>query len=226
MSDNIRRTRNAAGYTLPELAVIIAIIGVLSVSMLGVFGNYLAIITRNSKLVDMTTESQNLLRSTVEELRYGAGVRQTNTITDSNGPGGGWNTTNTSFVIIVAMPALDSSDEYIIDEDTGDPYNNELVYFKSGTTLHKRTLANPNATGNTARTSCPAAAVTSTCPLDRKLAENVKTMSFTLYDQDNATTTDTLLARSVKIDLALERDTFGTPVSFDNSIRVTLRNSF
>lgn len=227
MSDNNSAQRvQQAGFTMVELLVSITIIGLLTVSMIAAFTNYFAIITRNSRFVELTVESQNLLRSTVEELRYGAGVSQTNTIADANGPGGGWNTSVANFVIIISMPVIDANNEYVIDPSTGDPYNNEFVYYKSGTTLYKRTLANSAATGNRLKTSCPAAAATSTCLADRKLSENVKTMTFTFYDQDNAITTSTAAARSVKIDLGLERDTFGTALSFDNSIRVTLRNSF
>lgn len=199
--------------------------GMILVSMLAIVTNYLVLITRNNTIIDMTTSSQNMLRSAVEELRYGAGVRQTNTIADANEPAG-WNTSNTDFIIIIAIPALDSDRNYIIDESTGYPYNNELVYFKQGNTLYKRTLANPNATGNTLKTSCPAASASTNCPADRELVDNLVNMVFTLYDQDNALTTDPLLARSVKIDLTMTKDTFGEPLTLNNSIRVTLRNQF
>lgn len=220
MSDNTK------GFTIPELVISITLIGIISVSLLAIFVNYFTIITRNNMVIDMTVDSQNLLRSTVEELRYGAGVRQANTIADPNGPPGGWNTSNANFVIIIAVPAIDSNRNYIINSDTGSPYNNELVYFKEGSILYKRTLAHPNATGNSLKTSCPAASAGPSCPADKKLIEHVEDMVFTLYNQDDATTTDPLLARSVKIDLSMKRDTFGEPLTLDNSIRVTLRNTF
>lgn len=223
MRDN---TKHTGGFTLPELLVSISLIGIISVSMLGVIMNYFTIITRNNLEVDMTVDSQNLLRSTVEELRYGAGVRQTNIVSDSNAPAGGWDTGNTNFVIIIASPAKDSAGDYIIDSATGNPYNNELVYFKSGKLLHRRTLANPDAIGNSTKTTCPASTATTSCPADTQLINHVKTMVFTLYDQDDGATANPLLARSVKIDLQLERDTFGSPLILDNSIRVTLRNNF
>lgn len=220
-----------SGYTIPELTVSIVIMGILITSLLAFITYYFSNVTRNNAFVEMSTDSQNLLRATVEQLRYGAGVRQTNTIDDPSVAGTPpdspeWNTSNSNFVIIIAVPAIDSDRNYIIDSSTGSPYNNELVYFKSETTLYRRSLAHPDAAGNTLRTSCPAGLVSPTCPADNRLVENLDDMVFTLYDQDNNLTADPLLARSVKIDLALEKETFGQPLTLDNSIRVTLRNTF
>jgi len=132
-----------AGFTLVEVTVAVTVMALVAVVFLGVVTNYLVIIARNNELSEMTLTSQNLLRSTVENLRFGDGVRQTNTISDPNAPGGGWNTSNTSFVIILAVPAVDTSHNYIIDPATGSPYMNELVYYKTGLTLMKRSLAQP-----------------------------------------------------------------------------------
>lgn len=224
MPDNIKSRQ--AGYTIPELIIAISLFGIISVTFLGVMTNYFANITRNNAKIDMTVNSQNLLRSTVNELRYGAGVRQTNTIPDANGPGSGWNTSNDAFVIIIASPAQDDSGDYIINPLTGTPYINELVYFKDGTTLYRRTLANPSATGNTKVTTCPPASASASCPADAKLIENLDDMVFTLYDQDDNPTTDPLLARSVLIHLSMVKDTFGDPLTLENNIQVTLRNNY
>lgn len=217
---------SAGGFTIPELTVSMTVFGIMLVGLLSASTYFFTNIIRNNTMVEMTVEAQNLLRSTVEELRYGAGVRETNTVSDPNTPAGGWNTSNAAFVIIIAVPAINTSGDYIVDPDTGSPYNNELVYFKSGSILFKRTLAHPDATGNRLKTSCPEAIASPSCPADRKLAETLNVMDFTLYDQDNTATTDPLLARSVKIDLSLQKDTFGGPVALDTSIRVTLRNTF
>lgn len=229
MSANTNHTaasNRSRGFTVVELTISITVLGLIAVGMLWAFANYLSIITRNAVLASMTSDSQNLLRGTVEELRYGAGVRQTNAITDANGPTGGWNTSNSNFVIIIAIPAVDVNNEYIIDSSTGEPYNNEYVYFKDDTTLYKRVLANPSAVGNSATTTCPAGTGSPSCPIDRELLNTIDDMVFTLYDQDNTATTDPLLARSVKIDLSLMKDTFGAPLVLDYSIQTTLRNTF
>lgn len=222
MSDN----KNSSGFTIPELIVIITVTGILSIAFLGGISNFFAIMSRNNAAGDLATSSQNLLRTTVEALRVGGGVRQTNTIADVNAPEGGWNTSNENFVIIIASPAVDANREYITSEQTGSPYMNELVYFKDGSNLVRRSLAHPDAAGNSLTTSCPPELADPDCPADKVLAEYVNDMVFTLYDQDDNATNDPLLAQSIKIDLNMERDVAGPPITLDNSMRVTLRNRF
>jgi prepilin-type N-terminal cleavage/methylation domain-containing protein len=215
-----------SGFTLVEVTVAVAVMAIIAVTFIGVVAHYFVVISRNNALSEMTLTSQNLLRTTVENIRYGDGVRQTNQITDPYSPTGGWNTNNSSFVIIIAVPALNSSKQYIIDPSTGSPYMNELVYYKSGSTLMERILANPSATGNRMHTSCPPASATSSCAADPQLAEYVNTMAFTLYDQNDAQTTTATAARSVKINLSMQRNAPGNPITVSNEIRVTLRNRF
>ncbi len=215
-----------AGFTLVELLLVISLMAIIGVVFLGMVSNYFVVITRNNELSEMTVISQNLLRTTVENIRYGDSVRQTNQIADPNAPAGGWNTSNSNFVIIIPVPALDSSHTYIIDPSTGKPYMNELVYYKSGSTLLERKLANPSATGNTLYTTCPPNLATSSCSADTHLADYVNTMTFTLYDQNNVVTATTSLARSVKISLNMQRNAPGNPLNLTTNTQVTLRNRF
>lgn len=214
------------GFTVVELVVGVSIGTILFLAFMVAMTNQFVLITKNNAAGDMATTSQNLLRATVDTLRVGDGVRQTNTITDPNAPPGGWNTSNSIFVIVIATPALDSSRNYIIDPNTGSPYMNELVYYKSGNTLMERRLANPNATGNTLVTTCPASQASPSCPPDKLLGDYMQSMSFTLYDQDNNLTSDPTLARLIKINLSMQRTVFGSSVSLNNSIEVALRNRF
>lgn len=220
--------RNRRGFTLVELNTSITLIAILGISFMAIFSNFIVSTTRTNYSIEMTNQSQSLLRILVEELRYGAGVRQTNAIPDPNpdAPPSGWNTSNASFVIITVVPALNASNAYIIDDDTGQPYLNEYVYYKKGTLLYKRTLANPNAVDNKSTTSCSPTYQVAGCPTDRQLVDGLKTIIFNLYDQDNITPTTAPLARSIKIDLVLEKKTFGSSLTFDNSVRTTLRNKF
>ncbi|MGH7156552.1 MAG: prepilin-type N-terminal cleavage/methylation domain-containing protein [Candidatus Saccharimonadales bacterium] len=221
MSDNSQR-----GFTITELALAVAVSSILFIAFMTVITDYFILITRNNVSIDLTTSSQNLLRYTVDTLRVSNGVRQTNTIADPNSPPGGWNTSNSDFVIVISTPATDNSHNYIIDPNSGFPYLNELVYYKSGTSLYRRDLANPSATGNSLMTSCPAALASPSCPADVDMADNFQSMSFTLYDQNGAVTTDTTQARSIAINLNMQRSVFGNIISLNNSIRVALRNKF
>src|SRR5206468_6271724 len=179
--------------------VAMSVMAVIGVTFIGLIAYYFVTISRNNALAEMTITSQNLMRTTVENIRYGDGVRQTNTISDPNAPSGGWNTSNSSFVIIIAVPALDATRNYIIDPNTGSPYMNELVYYKNGSTLMERILANPSATGDRLHTTCPPNLANGSCPADPTLATYVNSMTFTLYDQNAATTADATAARSVNI---------------------------
>ena len=226
MSGSRKLRVEQGGFTLVELTVTISVTAIVAVVFLGIITNFFVTITRNNELVDMTVNSQNLLRTTVENIRFGNGVEQTNTISDPNAPAGGWNTSNTSFVIIIPVPAEDQSRNYIINPNTGSPYMNELVYYKNGSTLMERVLANPSASGNRTNNTCPAALATSTCRADPQLASFVSGMTFTLYDQDNNQTTNPTLARSVYITLTMQRNAPISPLSLSTNIRVTLRNRF
>ncbi|HET9174039.1 MAG TPA: prepilin-type N-terminal cleavage/methylation domain-containing protein [Candidatus Saccharimonadales bacterium] len=224
--NNLSVVRQQHGFTIVELAIVISVTSIVAVVFLGIITNYFVTITRNNELTDMTINSQNLLRTTVQNIRFGNGVEQSNTITDPNAPSGGWNTNNSAFVIVIPVPAEDSSKNYIIDPDTGSPYMNELVYYKNGNTLMERVLANPNAVGNTTVTTCPSSSSSTSCPPDKLLATYVSSMTFTLYDQNAAVTTTPTSARSVNISLTMQRNAPVSPLSLTDSIRVTLRNRF
>ncbi len=227
MSANIKtmRAQAQAGFTIAELMIATAIIGLLIVPAMLVILYFYGATIQNSAQAQLAVESQNVLRSIVEELRVSSGVRDSNTITDPNEPSGGWTTSNASLVLIISSPATDLSNNYITDPNTGGPYQNELVYFATGGTLYKRYLANSGATGNRNRTSCPAASASSTCPADIVLSNHFKTMTFTFYDQDGSTTTTLANARSVLMDIQMEEKVFGRTMNFQNKIRVTLRNN-
>ncbi len=159
-----------------------------------------------------------------EELRVGSGARTSNTISDSNAPSGGWVTSSTNKVLVISTPALSTNNSYILDA-TGKPYQNEIIYFTSGITLYKRTLAHPSATSNRMRTSCPEAVATTSCPADVKLTTKLNAFSFIMYGADDAVTTTASTARSLTITLALSDNAYGRTVTTNNVFRINFRNT-
>lgn len=65
------------------------------------------------------------------------------------------------------------------------PYYDEFILYLDGSqkTLMLRNLANPGASGNRYRTTCPASAATSTCPKDRIVATDVTSVSLRYFSR-------------------------------------------
>lgn len=216
---------NDRGVTIAELLVVTAIAGLLVASSVTIMLFFYGDVLRGNIQSQLAVESQNILRSVVEELRVSSGVRSTNSNADANGPSGGWTTSNDDLILIISTPVLDSSNEFVINPITGSPYQNEIVYFADGKTLYKRYLANASAAGNTVKTSCPASAASPSCPPDVVMSSNFETMNFEFYDQDDNHTTNLSDARSIELTIEMSRKSFGKDIEFDNKIRITLRNT-
>lgn len=233
MLDNIKLFKNRfthlrgnnRGVTIIELIVVTAIAGLLIISTTTVMLFFYGDVLRGNLQSQLAVESQNVLRTIVEELRVSSGIRSSNTINDANAPGGLWTTSNTNLILIISTPVLNGSRQFVIDSATGSPYQNEIVYFANNGTLYKRYLANTSATGNTFKTSCPMALSSSSCPADVIMSKNFSTMNFVFYDQDDVQTSNIADARSIKLQIIMNRKTYGKDIKFDNSIRVTLRNT-
>lgn len=229
MSANIKSQQS--GFTIVEVLLVITLTGLLVGPVVGGMFYFYSGMVANNERASLALEAQTVLRLMSQELLVSAGVRDQSAVEDPNRPGG-WTTSNEDLVMIIATPALDSDNNFIIDPGTGQAYRNELVYYVDDGTLYKRTLAHPEAAGNSANTSCTQNASTTTCeasyPPDKVLSEHFKEMSFTFYDlndQELGEEADSSQARSIKMFITMEDRSFGRTINFKNDIRVTLRNS-
>jgi prepilin-type N-terminal cleavage/methylation domain-containing protein len=218
MKKHIKQT----GFTIIELLISVSIASILIMVMMTITVYYYGDILKTQATAELALESQAVLRKIVEETRFADGIRSTNTITDANAPVGGWATNDPSDILIIASPAYDASRNIIYNNSDSFPYENESVYFKSGGTFYKRVLKNTLATGNTAKTTCPTATVT--CPKDTAITSNLSNLTFVFYDVNNNTTADATAARSIAITVNLQKQSYGTLIQFNNTIRTTLRN--
>lgn len=87
----------------------------------------------------------------------------------------------TTPVLYYAAPSVDYSYNFIMNDKL--PYEDEFVLFLDGTSkqLRLRTLANPAASGNRQRTSCPPK--TAGCREDNILAEDVTAVSLRYFSR-------------------------------------------
>lgn len=218
--------KNQSGFTIVELTVSTIVISILMASIFLIFTNYYSDAIRSDVAIQLTTESQTILRKVVEEIRTGSGIRSESAHTDTNAPAGGWETSLGSGTLIITTPTLSTSGLFLYEEETGTLFQTEYIYFVEGTTLYRRTLVDPSAvaSGSKEVTSCPEAASSPSCPPDQRLTDRFEFLNFVFYDQNNALTADPNAARSVTLGIALTQNTFGGEIRAENSIRMTFRN--
>lgn len=213
-----------SGFTIVEMAIAITVAGFLAAALFIATFSYYADVSRAETSASLALESQTILTQMTEDVRLADAISTTNAITDANSPAGGWVTSDPSNVIIIESPAVNSSHNIIYNTDTGSPYRNEFIYFNSNNSMYKRVLANPNAVGNTAVTTCPAAKASLSCPADALFSSNVGNLNFTFYDSSGNTTADAASARSVQLVADMSKKSFGRTITLANTTRVTLRN--
>jgi type II secretory pathway pseudopilin PulG len=218
------KTRGYHGFTITELVLSITIAGFLIIALYTATFYYYVNTSQTETATNLALESQTILTQLTDDIRLADSISSTNSIPDANGPGGGWTTSDPSDILIIESPAVNSSRDIIYDSTTGYPYRNEFIYFRSGTIMYKRVLANTSAVGNTAKTTCPAASASPTCPSDRLFSSNVSNLTFTFYDSSDATTANAAQARSVVLTVNMAKKSFGKNITLSNSTRVTLRN--
>lgn len=221
---NINSTQSDKGFTITELIVAMTAGTIVAMVILSITLFFFADIMRIDAETRLLSEAQTALNRVVEDMRTGSEILVSNTLADSNEPTGGWTTSNSDLVLIVSTPSVDSTNNFIFDSDSGNPFQDEFIYFTDGNNLYKRILANPTAPDNTSRTTCPPAIATSACPSDKLMTSNFDDMTFDFFDQDNNPTADPTLARSAQINIFMRVESFGQTIEAENSIRMSLRN--
>jgi hypothetical protein len=76
-------------------------------------------------------------------------------------------------VVYFNRPSVDTSSNIIMNGTV--PYQDDIILYMDGTTkqLLSRIVANPYATDNRAKTTCPASAASQSCPKDTVIADDV-----------------------------------------------------
>lgn len=212
------------GFTITELLIAISVAVIIAGVLFTITFRYYVETVKAEVTSQMALDSQSLLTQLTEDIRLADAIADTNQITDSNGPGGGWMTNDPSNIIIIESPAIDSNRDLIYDSLSGYPYSNEFVYFTDENTMYKRVLKNDDASGNIAVTTCPLAQVTESCPRDKIFSENVDNLTFQFYDINNSPTSNADQARSVSFTVEMSKEVYGETLSLANSTRITLRN--
>ena len=212
------------GFTLVELTLVMIITAILALTMANFIETWLQQASLSESRTALLLNAENALDNINTDIKLSGSVDQNNRWADSNGPGNnqfGW--TSGSQVLVLAKAAVDTHNNIIFSDPAKyiSQKDNE-IYYLSGTTLYRRTLAS-NSSGDAAVTTCPPASATSSCPADLTIASGVTSLTFTYYDQ-NGTSVTPDNARSVEIDITLSSIQGGQKVSASYSSRMVFRN--
>jgi type II secretory pathway pseudopilin PulG len=192
------------GFTLVELIIVMGITLLVTATVLSFaidfWGSSTSLQNDSTSFIDRNNAGDRLRDS----LNVASGLIMQNSITDANAmkpdPS---DASNTHWLLIHAVPgsvaignsgtytplfyyqapAIDSSKNIILNG--ANPYTNEFVLYLNGTTkqMLMRSLGNTAATGNTTKTTCPAASATSTCLPDRVIANDVSSVDLRYFSR-------------------------------------------
>jgi hypothetical protein len=93
------------------------------------------------------------------------------------------NNGTTTPLLYFKKPSMNSAGDIIMNGQQ--PFEDEYILYMDGGNkqLRVRTLANPNATGNRLRTSCPSNVATGTCPADRIIMEDLASVELRYFSR-------------------------------------------
>lgn len=214
------------GFTMVEVLVAVTVTTVMMLVIANYMMRNLQTSTLETSRAAIQRELQLTLDSVADDVRLSANADQNNRNPDANSPGGagnqyGW--TSSSSVLVLATAATTTSKTIIFSDPTNYvTVKNNIVYFVLGGTLYKRTIA-AAVTGNSAKTSCPSAQATSSCPADKKLLSNVTAFTVTYRDGDDNSVAPTN-ARSVEISLTAARTQYSKTQTASYTTRMVFRN--
>jgi prepilin-type N-terminal cleavage/methylation domain-containing protein len=185
--------RSEEGFSLLELLLAISITSVLLLVLGNFMGNGIISSNRDYNKTLIQSNTKLAVDTVARTIKSAVTVEAQNTQPDNNGPGApgnlyGWSgVAGNNSTLILAVPARTSSGSLIyIDGLHTTVYTNDIIFYlnSSDHRLYKRVLANA-VVGNAAKTTCPPAAATSTCPSDAIIVEDIASLSTAFYDNSD-----------------------------------------
>ena len=217
------RAPRQSGFTLVELLIVMIVVGILSLTLANFVVTWLQASSASQERTSLLTDAENALDKVNTDIRLSGSVDDTNRWADPYSPSGSYGWQSGTQTLVLAKIATDSSNNVIFsDQANYITQKDDEVYYLSGTTLYRRTLAS-DSSNDAAITTCPAADATSTCPADTVVATGVSSWSVTYYDLNNNVVTPSD-ARSVQISITLSAQVNSKTVSTSYTSRMVFRN--
>lgn len=190
----IRTSKDASGFTITELLIVIVATGVISGAIFTFTYNYWRASYVQQSSIDSLNSRLNAGDIMRELLSSSSGLIKQTSIPDDNAlapdPGNTlyWEevrateethaTTAGAITPILYFKRFSFDANRDIIFDGLNPYEDEYVLYIDGDSriLYLRSIAHPGAAGNALQTSCPPELATGSCPADRVITENISSI--------------------------------------------------
>ena len=177
---------NQKGFTLVEMLITMVLISILSLMVANFIADWLQTANKAQVRTQLLSNAQDALDNISNDIRLSGAADLHNRWPDANAPSGsqfGW--TSNSSTLVLARVSVDSSNnviyadpsKYVSDKDN-------VVYYVSNKKLYQRVIASDDP-DSAATTTCPSAKASSSCPADRKIAQDVTGFTATYYNADD-----------------------------------------
>lgn len=217
---------NESGLTLIELGIALTITAILATIIVGFSIDKLEQSTIQSVQYQLLTNAETGLDTIANDVRIANAADDNNRYDDPNSPGAPGNElswASGSNTVVLAVATHDSNNN-ILWEDAHDYISdkNNIIYYLSGGSIYRRTLADA-VSGNTAKTTCPSASASASCPADGDILDNVSSFSIEYFNEQNQQV-DPASSRSIQLSVTLLEHKFGQDITASYTTRMVFRN--
>lgn len=225
---------DSAGYTLIEMLVAISV----STLLILAIGNYASssVIGSNQDYNKtlVLANAKEAVGIVARQVRLAKSVVASNDLPDNYAPNApsdlySWSgAAGSGTSLILQVPSRDTSGNIMYyNSSHTNVYTDDVIFYLDGTSkkLYKRIIANPVA-GNSAKTTCPPAHATSSCPADADVVDDVANLTTSYLKSDGTTPTTPDGTEAVNYTVTETRTINGKSYSGTYTTIATLRNKF
>lgn len=216
-----------SGFTLLELLIVASLVGILGIVVSSFFADRLVDYNRTYTRLILQSNTNLAAQTVANEVRYGRSLQASNLNPDNNAPGApsnlySWASNNSTLVL--ATPAKDTGGNIIYADGLHTQVKtDDSIYYLSNNILYHRIIANSDPS-NVAKTTCPLASASPSCPADPQVIENIAAINLVYYDTAGNVIVSPPGAYSVKIELQESKTVFNHTYSNTVTAQATLRN--
>lgn len=221
------------GYTLIEMLVAISVSALLILAVGAFSTNSIVGSNQDYNKTLVLSNAKEAVGIVARQIRVARSVLSANTLPDSNAPGApgdlySWSgAAGNGANLILAVPSKDASSNIIyIDGLHTQIYTDNVIFYLDPTShkLYRRYIMNTNAPGNAAKTTCPPASATASCPSDADVVDDVANLVTAYLDGNNASVSVPSGTEAVRYTVTETRTINGRVYSGTYTTIATLRN--